>query len=149
MLLFWIAGVILALDQITKYIVIRNMLPGQSIPVFPGIFHLTFVENPGGAFSLFANQTASFVVLGTIITALIIFVYFRLKPEQKLFKAALALEVGGALGNLIDRVRTGYVTDFFDFRIWPVFNIADMAIVLGVIILCWELLRRPEEKDTV
>lgn len=144
MQLLVIALATLILDQAVKYMVIQKMIEGQSIPIIPHIFHLTFVKNVGAAFGILANQILFFVFIGLLAVIAIVFFYSKLKPEHKLLRLALALQLGGALGNLIDRIRLGYVVDLFDFRIWPVFNIADSAIVIGVVLLIWEILRNPE-----
>ncbi|KJS19285.1 MAG: hypothetical protein VR72_19185 [Clostridiaceae bacterium BRH_c20a] len=117
----------------------------ESIPLIPNIFHLTYIENPGAAFGLLANQRVFFIVITTIILLAVIYFYKQLKGPHLLLRIALGMVVGGALGNLVDRVRMGTVTDFFDFRIWPVFNIADSAIVLGMIYISYQLLFRGEE----
>jgi signal peptidase II len=139
---FWlVAGIVLLLDRITKYLVLLYMTTGQSIPVIEDIFHLTFVKNPGAAFGLFAYRTMFFILVAIVVAAVIIYFHLTLPPEKKLFRIGLGLQLGGALGNLIDRIQSGYVIDFFDFRVWPVFNIADMAILAGVAILACEILR--------
>ncbi|MDK2925203.1 MAG: signal peptidase [Bacillota bacterium] len=133
------AGLVLLLDQITKLAVRRYLLPGESLPVLPGIFHLSYVQNPGAAFGILKYQTGFFIAITALVVAAIIFYAPRVDPG--LLRVALALELGGALGNLIDRLRFGYVVDFLDFRIWPVFNVADMAIVIGVGLLFVHFLR--------
>lgn len=145
-MLFWItATIILLIDQGTKYIVKSTMSLYESIPVIPNIFHLTYIENPGAAFGLFANQRVFFVIITLIILVSIIYFYYKLKGNHLLLRIALGMVVGGAIGNLIDRLKMGVVTDFFDFRIWPVFNIADTAIVLGMIYIAYQLLFHGEE----
>lgn len=134
----------LGLDQITKYVVIQNMQVGQSIPIIPHIFHLTFVKNVGAAFGILANRVPFFILVGIGAVIFIIVFYHKLKSEYKLVRFALSLVLGGALGNLTDRLRWGYVVDFFDFRIWPVFNVADCAVVIGMLLLIWEIFRNPE-----
>lgn len=144
MQLFLIAFSTLLVDQVTKLIVMQKMEVGQSIPIIPHVFHLTFVKNVGAAFGILANWIPFFILVGLGAAVLIIFFYYKLKPRSKLVRFALSLILGGALGNLIDRIRLGYVVDFFDFRIWPVFNIADCAVVIGMLFLVWEILRNPE-----
>jgi len=145
-LFFWITIVIvLIFDQGTKLMVKTTMSLYESIPLIPNIFHLTYIENPGAAFGLLANQRVFFIVITTIILLAVIYFYKQLKGPHLLLRIALGMVVGGALGNLVDRVRMGTVTDFFDFRIWPVFNIADSAIVLGMIYISYQLLFRGEE----
>ncbi|NLW08067.1 MAG: signal peptidase II [Clostridia bacterium] len=131
---------VLAVDQLSKYIIRTNMVPNQSLPVIESIFHITYVNNPGAAFGLFANKTWLFIGVTLAVVILIVFTYLYLPPGQMIVRLALALMLGGAVGNLIDRLRFGYVIDFLDFRIWPVFNLADMAVVSGVILLCWQIL---------
>lgn len=118
----------------------------QSIPVITNVFHITYVHNFGAAFGLFVHRTGFFIFVTTVVV-LLIFVFLRHLPkEQKLLRAALVLQLGGAMGNLIDRVRLGYVIDFFDLRVWPVFNVADIAIVFGVGLLILDLTRNAREK---
>lgn len=133
---------ILVFDQITKFFALRYLASQESVPVFPGIFHLTFVQNRGIAFGFFYEYQSLLLVL---ITASLIFLFLwalRIHPEKKGQLWALGLILGGALGNWIDRLRLGYVVDFFDFRIWPVFNIADIAISTGVGIYLLLLFRK-------
>lgn len=142
-----ITGAIILFDQVSKYLVRAMMVPGESIPLIPKLFHLTYVQNPGAAFGIFAHRTTFFIVIAVAVILFILVFFQRVGRQQKLLRIGLALQLGGAVGNLIDRILLGHVTDFFDFRIWPVFNIADMAIVLGVAILCWEIIHAsPEEK---
>lgn len=135
-----LVALVLGLDQLTKYIVRVNFQPNESLPVINSVFHLTYVNNPGAAFGLFAYKTPVFVAITVLVVAVILIAYRTLPPGSPVMRLALALITGGALGNLIDRLRFGYVVDFLDFRIWPVFNLADVAIVSGVILLCWQLL---------
>jgi signal peptidase II len=130
------------LDQLSKAFISKNILLHQTIPVINNIFHLTLIHNKGAAFGIFKNQTALFVVISL---ASIIIIYSKLKSvgdgRINIFVISLALILGGALGNFIDRIFLGYVIDFFDFRIWPVFNIADSAITIGAILLGYSLLK--------
>ncbi|WP_106005893.1 signal peptidase II [Neomoorella humiferrea] len=135
-----LVALVLGLDQLTKYIVRINFQPNESLPVINSFFHLTYVNNPGAAFGLFAYKTPVFVAITVLVVAVILIAYRILPPGSPVMRLALALITGGALGNLIDRLRFGYVVDFLDFRVWPVFNLADVAIVSGVILLCWQLL---------
>lgn len=126
---------VLTADQISKYIIRANMSPYESLPIIKGIFHITYVQNTGAAFSILKGKTQFFTIVSMgIIIAIVIF-SMKVPAEKKMLRIVMALVLGGAAGNLIDRFRFGYVVDFFDFRIWPVFNIADSAIVVGVIIL--------------
>ena len=123
---------IVVLDQVVKFLVTHEMFPGMSIPVIQDVFHITFVLNPGAAFGILAHQRSFFIVMGIVIVILGGLFSPYIRRQCRIFRCGTALLLGGALGNLIDRVRFGHVIDFFDFRIWPVFNIADIAIVVGV-----------------
>lgn len=135
MIWYFIAILLIAFDQISKYLVVNNMTLSQSIPVIRNIFHITYVINYGAAFGIFKNQRVFFILITIVILAILIVIYKQINFHNKLSKIAFTLVISGALGNLIDRIRLGYVVDFFDFRIWPVFNIADMSIVIGAILL--------------
>lgn len=144
---FWLIIItILALDQGLKLVVQRNMELNQSIPVIENIFHLTYVLNPGAAFGILADKTIFFIFATVIVLGLIGYYYYRTPKEKTWLRLGLNILLGGALGNLIDRVRTGHVVDFFDFRIWPVFNIADIAISVGVGLLILDLFFSPDWK---
>lgn len=146
MLAVYLIGLlVLFFDQLTKYWVQNSMLPRDSIPLIPGVFHLTYVQNTGAAFGFLRGKTLFFIVVAVLVLGFIIFLAPRLSREKPLLGLVFGLLLGGALGNLIDRIRFGYVIDFLDFRVWPVFNIADMAIVVGVCFLIWEIwFRTPE-----
>lgn len=108
------------------------MEPGQSIPIFEGVFHLTFVRNTGAAFSNFQDQRWGLIIVTSIVLiALIIFFVRKIHKEHWSLILAISLIIGGGVGNLFDRIRLGYVVDMFDFHFWPVFNVADMAVVIG------------------
>jgi len=132
---------LLAADQFSKWFVASRMTQGESIPVIEPVFYITYVMNPGAAFGMLPYKTVFFVTVTVIVLLGIIFFARRIPATKVLLKTGLALQVGGAVGNLIDRLRFGQVVDFFDFRVWPVFNIADMGIVFGVGILFIELMR--------
>ncbi|MCT4594912.1 MAG: signal peptidase II [Anaeromicrobium sp.] len=139
-----IIGIIL-IDQFTKYLTQANMSVNETIPIINNIFHLTYVQNPGAAFGILRNQKWFFVVV-TIVVLGGVFIYsVKHKNMHKIMNVSLSLIVAGAIGNFIDRVRLDYVIDFFDFRIWPVFNIADISIVVGAILLSYYLIKYDEE----
>lgn len=143
---FWFTALlILIFDQGTKWLIKENMELYQSIPIIPNIFHLTYIENPGAAFGILANQRIFFIIITFIILAFIYYFYRQLKENQVLLKIALGMVVGGELGNLIDRWRSGTVTDFFDFQIWPIFNIADTAVVVAMLYISYKVLTTKEE----
>ena len=131
---------IVVLDQVVKFLVAHEMCPGMSIPVIQDICHITFVLNPGAAFGILAHQRSFFIVMGIVIVILGGLFSPYIRRQCRIFRCGTALLLGGALGNLIDRVRFGHVIDFFDFRIWPVFNIADIAIVVGVAAIIYAIL---------
>ncbi len=136
--------VIFAADMVTKYFVHRKMEPYDSIPVIKNIFHITYVQNTGAAFSILKGKIFFFAAVSVIITLIIIFIMIKYPIKEKILGIAMAMVLGGAVGNLIDRLRYGYVVDFLDFRIWPVFNIADCAIVVGTLILAYLITFRAE-----
>lgn len=126
---------IVILDQLSKSYIQANMKLGESIPILPDIFHITYILNPGAAFGLFANQTFFFITLAVVMMLAVVYFYPAIKKESAWIKVGIGLLLGGAIGNLIDRVQIGKVVDFFDFRIWPIFNIADIGIVCGAFII--------------
>jgi signal peptidase II len=137
--LFIIALLTIGADQLSKYLIQANMDLGQSIPA-EGLFRITYTTNTGGAFGILANQ--GFLLAMTAIIAITVLVLFLryLPPGSTLLKVGLGLDLGGAIGNLIDRIRSGEVTDFIDFGAWPVFNLADSAIVIGTITIVFYLI---------
>ncbi len=129
------------LDQGIKWLVMQNMQLGQSIPLIDNVFHLTYLWNPGAAFGMLPYKTAFFIAVTVLVVVGIGLYYRKIPPGKRRLKLGLALQVGGAVGNLADRVRFGHVIDYFDFRVWPVFNIADIAIVTGVGLLFLEVIK--------
>ena len=138
-----IAGAVIIADQITKFIILRDVGLHTTIPVIPGFFQITHVQNPGGAFGFLANQSALvrgilFLAVSTMAVGLVAWFYHNTPPTHRWLAAGFALIFGGAIGNLIDRVRLGRVVDFLDFFIgrwhWPAFNVADSAITVGITI---------------
>lgn len=135
MLLFIVAAFVLVLDQATK-VFIRYFIPvNSSYPLVPGIIHVTHVRNPGAAFGLLPNQKIIFLAVSIAVIGVIVYYYLRAKVDDRQQMFALGLLLGGAVGNVIDRLFLGKVTDFIDLRIWPVFNLADSSIVVGAIML--------------
>ena len=116
--------------------------PGHSVPVIPSILHLTHVQNTGAAFGLFQGYPQTFAVLAVVVAVWVVVELTRKRPRPWPADTGLLLILGGSLGNLIDRLRFGYVIDFIDVRVWPVFNIADSAITIGVGLLLWQVFRR-------
>jgi signal peptidase II len=139
-----IIAAILFLDQLAKFVIVRNLSLNQSIPVIPGIFHLTLVHNKGAAFGLLKGQLSLFIFTSVLAVFLIVFT-LKDNKQARSNRAALALILAGALGNLVDRLFYGHVIDFLDFRVWPVFNVADSAITVGAILLGWFILKNPKQ----
>lgn len=128
---------LIGLDQISKFLAVKYLVNIGSIPIIENIFHLTYVENKGAAFGMFQNNQMIFVVVA--LFACVLGLYYLYKKQVNLLgKSAIILIIAGAIGNLVDRVRLGFVVDYFDFRIiWDyVFNIADVFVVIGTILLC-------------
>lgn len=141
-LVFLVAALVVGLDRLTKTFIQTRMVLNESHPVIKGIFSITFVRNPGAAFSLLANQTPLLVIVALAAVGMIIYYARREEARDPLLRFALGLQLGGALGNLYDRLTGGTVVDFLDFHIWPVFNVADMAVVSGVILFMYYLFFR-------
>ena len=127
-----LALAIVLIDQLSKFYIQAHMMPNMSIPVIQDVFHITYILNPGAAFGLFEHQTIVFVIIAILMIAAVIYFYPQIPRQYRLLRFGIGLMVGGAIGNVIDRIKTGYVVDFFDFRIWPIFNVAGMGIVCGV-----------------
>ena len=139
-----ISGLTLAADQLTKFLTVRSFAPGESLPLLPSFLHLTYVQNTGAALGLFKGQQALFVVASLLIIGWLVWEFLTKRSMAATTVWGCALVLGGAIGNLIDRVRVGYVVDFIDLRVWPVFNIGDSAITIGVALLVWQsIIRRP------
>lgn len=139
----------IVLDQIVKYYINLNMTVGQSIPIINDILHITYVLNPGAAFGILEHKRVFFILIVFVMLVISYYVYKKISKMNLFLKIGMALLIGGAIGNLIDRVKTGYVIDFIDFRIWPVFNIADIAIVIGVGIIIYFMLFLAENQTDV
>lgn len=136
---------IIGLDQFFKAKIMSSMVPGESIPVISDFFHITYVLNPGAAFGILPNQRVFFLLIGAILLGLAAYFYPKLKKTEKILKFGAISLVSGATANLIDRVQSGQVTDFIDFRVWPVFNIADVAIIIGMFVMIYAILFKVEE----
>jgi len=148
---FWI----LFVDQWTKHAVQQRLVLYQKVEVIQGFFNLVHVRNTGGAFGIFGGEKGGlsswlFVIVSLVAIGSILFLFFRLKEDEKTLSLSLSLVVSGAIGNLIDRLRYGEVVDFLDFYLfsyhWPAFNIADSAICVGIGLMALELLIRDRKK---
>ncbi len=149
---FVLAAAVVVLDQVAKAVVIATIPLHATIPVIRGFFDLTHLRNTGAAFGVFAAAGSARPVLVTLL-AVAVFAgvlawSLTSPPEHRLLQTALSLIMGGAIGNLVDRVRFQAVTDFLRFYVdrweWPSFNLADSAISVGVVLLAWDIWRRPE-----
>ena len=139
----WVAlttvALVLFVDQLSKFWVRSSMYPGQSLLTWSPV-QLTYVLNTGSAFGLFPRQ-ALFLIVAAFVGIGVLFVYYRHIPHPPLlFKISLGMMMGGAIGNLVDRLRYGSVTDFIDLRFFPVFNVSDSSITVGAIVLGYVLL---------
>lgn len=154
-LLLVISLFVVLLDQYTKWLVLERFQLGESVPVIPDFFNLTYVRNTGAAFGLLAEAHPSFrvpffLLVPIVALGAIIYIFRKLPAEDLKLSVALSLVTGGAIGNLIDRAQHGFVVDFLDFH-WksqyhfPAFNVADSAICVGVGILMLDLLTQPAE----
>lgn len=124
--------IILGLDQLSKWLVSLNMALGESNAVISDFFHITYIRNTGAAFSMFAEHTLVLgLFAGVVVLGLLIFVFLKRKTASPLFLISLVMIASGGMGNVIDRLARGYVVDFFDFRVFPVFNVADIFVTLG------------------
>lgn len=138
-----LSSLIFILDQLTKSWIRSAFTLGESRPLLPPVLHLTLVTNTGSAFGLFRGARFFFIILSLVTLIVLLTLAWRNRKKYPLpVKICFGLLLGGVAGNLIDRFRFGYVVDFLDFRIWPVFNVADSCITLGVIFLSWRILSK-------
>ncbi|MBW4037745.1 MAG: signal peptidase II [Acidobacteria bacterium] len=150
-LLLSIAGFVILLDRLTKLWIVAHIHPGRGIVIIPRVFRLTHVLNTGAAFSMFESSASPLLVRNLLIgfsliaVLVVVALIWKIGKTLSLTTVALALILGGAIGNLYDRIRLGYVVDFLEVRIyhyhWPDFNVADSAIVVGACLLFLEMLR--------
>jgi len=145
--LLQLAALALALDQLTKFVVRQTLEWHYSWPA-TGFFRFTHVHNTGSAFGLFQDQNLPLLFVSLVGVVVLAYIYQTQERPTNLLRVSIALMLGGALGNLIDRIHQGHVTDFIDVGPWPVFNIADSAIVVGLIMMGWLLMRR-DQPETV
>ena len=136
-------------DRLTKIFFSGLLALGESLPVIPRVFHITLVHNTGIAFGFFKDQGVVFIIVPVIAVILLVFniYYYRQNHAviDRRYVVAFCLILGGALGNLFDLMVFGYVIDFIDFRVWPVFNIADSAITIGAVIIAWQCFQLSEK----
>jgi signal peptidase II len=140
---------LLLLDQGSKYLITSNMSLSETIPVINNFFHITYVENPGAAFGMLAYKTPLFIGLTFVVVIAMFYYLSKLEFNSVFNKITIGMLIAGAIGNLIDRLRTGMVIDFLDFRgIWPfVFNVADILICVGVALLLFEVIKSAKDEN--
>lgn len=132
MVYFIVIAGILILDRVIKFLVHSNMTPGQSIPVIENIFHITYVRNTGAAFSILQGQQLILIGFPLLVMAVgLVLLILKRKTWHPCLNLAIAMICAGGIGNLIDRALRGYVVDMFDFRFFPVFNVADIFVCVG------------------
>ena len=132
MVYYLMIAAVIIFDRVVKKIVATNMSPWETIPVIEDVFHFTFVQNRGAAFSMWQEQWIILIGLPLAVIAVgLVIIFLMRKKWDKVMLTAIAFVCGGGLGNLIDRMSLGYVVDMFDFRVFPVFNIADIFICVG------------------
>ncbi len=139
--LFIIAILVIAADFYTKYLVYTRMALHETIELPVKFIQLTYVQNFGGAFGIFQHQKLFFIIAAFVAVTCVLYFFEDIKELGKLSFVSASLIFGGAIGNLIDRIRFGYVVDFLDLRWWPVFNVADIALTVGVALLFIEVIR--------
>ncbi len=142
--LLQLAALALTLDQLAKFVVRQTLDWRYSWPA-EGFFRFTHVHNTGSAFGLFQDQNLPLLIVSLLGVGVLAFIYHTQERPGLLMRASIALMLGGALGNLTDRIWQGHVTDFIDIGPWPVFNLADSAIVVGLAMMGWLLLARREQ----
>lgn len=149
-MLIWIilSLLIVLLDQGTKLLVIQNIAPTDTIPVIPQVFNLVYVKNTGAAFSLLSGKTFFLSLISLAVCVGIVWFLIKNQPKSRLMLIAASLILGGAIGNMIDRMFRGSVVDFFEVLLieFPVFNVADVAITVGAVLLMIYVLFFDREK---
>ncbi len=146
--LIQLAILIFVIDQFSKFLVRDQLLFRESFPR-DGFFRFTHTHNTGSAFGIFQDQNTPLILVSILGVAILVMIYRSQRVPSGLLRLSLGLQIGGALGNLLDRVRLGHVTDFMDVGTWPVFNVADASIITGLVILAYIfLIAQPEEEST-
>ena len=146
-----IAAIVFALDQATKFLVVKYIPLGESwslSPVVARLFQFTFITNTGAAFGTFPQFGSLFLVVALVVIIGIIIFHHHLPTENVWIRMSLGLQLGGAMGNLLDRILRQYVVDFVDIGFWPIFNIADLSIVIGVTVLAYFLWEEENQLDS-
>jgi len=137
-------------DRVTKIFFVNILAEGESLPIIRNVLHMSLVHNTGIAFGLFKGQDFVFFVVPIIAFGLLAYnIYYYKTNNEKLSRpyiVAISLILGGAIGNLVDRIYYGHVIDFIDFRVWPVFNLADSAITIGAVIIALNCFQQTTHK---
>ena len=135
-ILIQLALIVLVLDQFSKFLVRDRLVFRESFPI-DGFFRFTHTHNTGSAFGIFQDQNTPLILVSFLGVAILVMIYRSQKVPSALLRLSLGLQMGGAVGNLLDRLRLGHVTDFVDVGTWPVFNVADASIITGLVILAY------------
>lgn len=139
-ILIAVIAAVIGLDQLTKWLTVVNLAEYESFPLWQDVLHFTYVKNTGMAFGMLKDHRWVFMVFSTIAIVALIVYLFRFRPESRWMQVAMAMIIGGGIGNMIDRVLLGYVVDFIDFTLinFAVFNVADSFVCIGagIMILC-------------
>ncbi|MDN4073514.1 MULTISPECIES: signal peptidase II [Fictibacillus] len=147
---YLLALLVLGLDQVTKWWIVKNMNYGQSITVIENVFYITSHRNRGAAFGILQNQMWFFIIITIAVIAAVIYYMQKHAKHQPLLRTALGLVLGGATGNFLDRIIRKEVVDFLDVKIssynYPIFNVADSALVVGVILIFIQTLMESKNK---
>ncbi len=148
MIFFLLVPVIVALDQWSKHLAVKYLEPIGTYPLVKDVFHLTYCKNDGAAFSIFSSKQLFLIIATSVVICFVLGLLFRAVQlnTNPWLSLSLAFIAGGAIGNLIDRMRLNYVIDYFDFRLinFAIFNVADVFIVMGTILLCFLVLFKNE-----
>lgn len=138
---YLIVVAVIVFDRVVKHLVVANLELWETVPVIENVFHITYVQNRGAAFSMWEEQWIILQALPLLVIAAgLALLFFKRKSWDKLMLTAIAFICGGGLGNLFDRMSIGYVVDLFDFRVFPVFNIADIFICIGCGLMILDIL---------
>ena len=146
-ILIQLAVLVFFLDQFSKYLVREFLLLYQSFPA-EGFFRITHTFNTGSIFGIFQGQNTAFILVSFVGVAVLLLLYHSQRFPTGLLRLSLGLQLGGAFGNLLDRVRLGHVTDWVDVGPWPVFNVADACIVTGLVLLAWMFIMSERSRPT-
>ena len=148
LILFQLTGLIFLVDQLTKFVVRELLAFRESFPD-DGFFRITHAFNTGSAFGLFQDQNFPLILASFVGIAILALIYRSQSQPSNLLRLSLGLQLGGATGNLLDRLRMGHVTDFVDVGPWPIFNVADASIVVGLLLLAWMFMTAETSKKQV